>query len=368
MKNKSIFKKISKFKFPIIMVILIIMVGTFVISGYMTYTKNYEKSINAYFDQNNIGDLWLKGDDFTVADLEKLRNMENINDAERFMRLTTRFLDNEEVKIETNFIETNNINKMEVFWGEEFTEIDHGIWINKEFAKKENLLIGDYITIKYQDHTLSEKIRGVINTPDHVGFSGDMYVYLDSGECCMEGAPFQNIVIDVDDYTLVDETITRILQELNVNEITKREDTEAYGSVKAEIERMNNELQIVIIATIVAAVLMLLIIEAYVIITFRKEYAKKLDVIKKAPKKEVKLIADILFGTVCFAILIANILGTICGGNYAIDRLKEKFVPDTFISPVEVLPSTEIILAIAIIIMAGIVSMQFIETKFGKKK
>lgn len=171
MKNNEKTKSISGIKFPIIMAFIIIMIETCIISAFATYVKIYDKSVQTYFDSNNLGDIWLSGDNFTEEDLEKLKGIENINDAERFMRLTTRLYEQDNVKIETNFLETNNINKMDIYWGEEFTREDHGIWVSKEYAKKEKMLIGDTMTIRYQEHSLTEIVRGIISTPDHVNFS-----------------------------------------------------------------------------------------------------------------------------------------------------------------------------------------------------
>ena len=73
-----------------------------------------------------------------------------------------------DVTLETNFIETNNISKMYVVEGEEFSKDKKGIWFDSYLAKNLNLKVGDEITLSYKEYKITEKIAGLINTPDHV--------------------------------------------------------------------------------------------------------------------------------------------------------------------------------------------------------
>ena len=57
------------------------------------------------YKENNLQDLWLTGENFKGSDLDKVKNTENVKDANRVLTLTTSLKDFDNVSLETNFIE-----------------------------------------------------------------------------------------------------------------------------------------------------------------------------------------------------------------------------------------------------------------------
>ena len=53
------------------------------------------------------------------------------------------------VTLDTNFIESNNISKMYVVDGEEFSKDKKGVWFDSYLAKNLDLKVGDEITVTY---------------------------------------------------------------------------------------------------------------------------------------------------------------------------------------------------------------------------
>ena len=88
--------------------------------GIHSYMDGMRKSGEAYYENNNLQDLWLTGENFSDDDLKEIKNIENVKDAERLLTIETDLLDFKNVSIETNFIESNNISKMYIVEGEKF--------------------------------------------------------------------------------------------------------------------------------------------------------------------------------------------------------------------------------------------------------
>ena len=67
--------------------------GIFACSGVHSYMDGMQKSADTYYEENNLQDLWLTGENFKTYDLNKVKNTENVKDANRVLTLTTSLKD-----------------------------------------------------------------------------------------------------------------------------------------------------------------------------------------------------------------------------------------------------------------------------------
>lgn len=163
--------KINKSQF--INIFIMVFLGVFVFTGIHAYMDGMEKSANDYYEKNNLQDLWVSGENFTKQDLEDIKNIKNVKDAERILTLNMELEEHKNVIVETNFIETNNISKMYVVEGENFEKNKEGIWFDSYLAKSLGIKVGDEISVKYKNYKITQKVVGLVNTPDHVYFVKD---------------------------------------------------------------------------------------------------------------------------------------------------------------------------------------------------
>ena len=166
--NKKIYRDIKNNKSQFITIFLMVFLGVFVFSGIHAYMDGMQVSGDNYYESNNLQDIWIQGENFTKEDLYKIKQIENVKDAERQIAITTNLEKDKNTSFETIFIESNNISKMYVIEGEEFSKDKKGMWLDYYYAKKHDLKIGDEIVLKYETYTIRENIVGFIETPDHV--------------------------------------------------------------------------------------------------------------------------------------------------------------------------------------------------------
>lgn len=155
-------KNLSQF----ITIFLMIMIGVMVYSGIEAYMDGMTKTRDKFYLENNIQDLNVIGSNLTKDDLEKIKGLENVVDAERKLSVTGS-TDNDKTLL-LNFIESNNISKFYVLDGENFDASKSGIWLDNFYAKENNIKVGDTISVKYENLSLKEKVLGLINVPDHL--------------------------------------------------------------------------------------------------------------------------------------------------------------------------------------------------------
>ena len=247
--SKKRLRDIRQNKMQFFNIFIMVFLGVFVFAGIHAYMDGMEKSADNYYKNNNFQDIWLSGENFSNEDLEKVKNTENVKDAERMLTINTELENKDDVTLDTNFIESNNISKMYVIDGEEFSKDKKGVWFDSYLAKNLDLKVGDEITFTYQNMKMTEKIVGLVNTPDHVYFVKDDteifpthknygYIYLSINEL-PQGMPeiFNQIIVDVDNTDKTQETKADL--ENNIKSavaVTDRESSVSYKGYNSEIE------------------------------------------------------------------------------------------------------------------------------------
>lgn len=164
-----------------ITIFLMVFIGVLAYSGIESYMMGMQKTANKFYSENNLQDLNVIGANFTTKDLDDIKKIDHVNDAERKLSITAT-TDNDKTLL-TNFIESNNISEFYIMKGEKFDVNKKGVWLDNFYAEKNKLKIGDEITIKYDGYTFKEKIVGLINVPDHVyDVKDESELYPDHGE------------------------------------------------------------------------------------------------------------------------------------------------------------------------------------------
>ena len=247
--SKKRLRDIKQNKMQFFNIFIMVFLGVFVFAGIHAYMDGMEKSADKYYKDNNFQDIWLSGENFSTEDMEKVKNTENVKDAERMLTIKTELENKDGVTLDTNFIESNNISKMYVVDGEEFSKDKKGVWFDSYLAKNLDLKVGDEITVTYQNMKITEKIVGLVNTPDHVYFVKDDteifpthknygYMYLSINEL-PQGMPqiFNQIIVDVDNTDKTQETKANL--ENNIKSaiaVTDKESSVSYKGYNSEIE------------------------------------------------------------------------------------------------------------------------------------
>lgn len=168
MLRKKMLRDILQNKSQFLTIFLMVLIGVMVYVGIEAYMDGMISAGDKFYTEYNLQDLNAIGNGFSEKDLEDIKKLENINNAERKLVINATDADDKDKSYLVSFIETNEISKFYVFDGEKFDSNKKGVWIDKFYADKNNLKVGDTIRIKYDTFTLEEKILGLVNIPDHV--------------------------------------------------------------------------------------------------------------------------------------------------------------------------------------------------------
>ena len=245
MLNRKMYRDIRKNLSQFITIFLMIMIGIMAYSGIKAYMDGMKKSADKFYKDYNLFDLNVSGY-FNHEDLNKIKNIENVDDAELKYSVTGT-TDNDRILL-LNFIESNNISKFYVYDGIEFNYNKSGIWLDNYYAKKNNIKVGDIILVKYDGNEYKEEVLGLINVPDHVYDTKDEseiypnkkefgFAYMSTNEINSDNIPFNNIMVDINDNKNRDEVKLSIEDNIeSAKAIINVEDISSYLTYQGEID------------------------------------------------------------------------------------------------------------------------------------
>ena len=363
--NKKILREIKLNKMQFFNIFIMVFLGVFVFAGVHAYMDGMKISGDKYYESNNLQDIWLSGENFTDEDLKNVKEISNVKNAERILNIRTELENYKDVSLDTNFIETNEISKMYIVDGEEFSKDKKGVWLDSYLAKNLDLKVGDEITFKYKDYEIKEKILGLITVPDHIYSVKDEstifpthkdfgFIYLSVNEFPIQDYMIYNqIIVDIDDTDKIDETKRNI--ENNIKSaiaVTDRNASSSYQSYNSEIEEGETYSKVFTFLFLFIAILS--------VVTTMNRFVKKqrtqIGTLKALGFKNRKIIKHyVSYGF--YVSLLASILGLILG-KYVLGAFFLNMEAQYFEIPVynTVLISSVYILALIVVVLITIVT------------
>lgn len=182
---KKMLRDIARNKSQFVTIFIMVFLAVFAFAGVHAYMDGMKASADVYYENQNLQDLWITSENFTEEKIQEIKSIENVNDVERYIRIKanvngsekyTNPLTNKPVDdlvYECNFIESNNINKMYIIEGEEYSKDKSGIWIDDYLAKNLGIKVGDELELSIEGTVFKEKVMGLMEAPDHVYFMKD---------------------------------------------------------------------------------------------------------------------------------------------------------------------------------------------------
>ena len=159
---RDIKSNISQF----ITIFLMVLIGVMAYAGIESYMDGMKYTADTFYSENNLEDLIAIGANFTKEDLDNIKSINHVKDAERKLSITA-LTDNDKTLL-LNIIESNNISKFYIVDGEEFNVDFSGVWLDQFYADENNIKVGDTILVKYESMELHEEVKALVNVPDHL--------------------------------------------------------------------------------------------------------------------------------------------------------------------------------------------------------
>lgn len=204
---KKMFNDMKEHKMQFISIFLMAFLTLMIYSGVGAEASGIQQTVDNFYQENNMADIWIYSDNFDNDTFEKIQNMPSTTDAQRQLVIasTATKLDGDP-SVTLHFCEANNISK---YYPVEGSNIDlddeDGIWLDKRFADAHNLKIGDNITLEFQSLKIEKTIRGLGYSPEYVyqqseesiipDFNLQGFAYLSHKAFPMDNIPYTTVLI-----------------------------------------------------------------------------------------------------------------------------------------------------------------------------
>lgn len=244
MLNKKMIRDIRKNLSQFITIFLMVMIGVMAYSGIEAYMGGMKETADKFYSENNLQDLNVIGPNFTNEDLDTIKSIDNVKNAERKLSVTG--TTDKDKTLLINFIESNEISKFYVIKGEKFDSNKSGVWLDEFYANENDIKVGDTILVKYEDLELKEKVLALVNIPDH------LYDVRDESELYPDRKEFGFAYLSVNEIT-EDYIKHKVMKEMNIdnedvfNKYVKDfnyKDYLVYTSVMVDVNKKSNRDQV----------------------------------------------------------------------------------------------------------------------------
>ena len=141
--------------------------------------------MNFIFEKTGFADYRIYSEKgFSEKDLEAIRSIDDVKDATRFLTVNAGVKDSSDV-IAITVSENINVSGVYLMEGEPYdAESKDGIWLSDQYAEKNDISIGDSLTLTYKTLTVTGTVKGLIKAsefmicvPDETQLMPDFHTY-----------------------------------------------------------------------------------------------------------------------------------------------------------------------------------------------
>ncbi len=181
-------------------------------TGFESSNVGAARTASDYFDMTNYKDLDIEGIPFSNHDIDMLKNLDGVRNVDGILRGTGKINLDKERLLVLNYIGSNEVSKMYLTDGEEYTPGSAGCWVEKRFADPMGIRVGDTLTFTSGNYTLHETVKGLIYSPEFLYYIPNAtytepeygthgFIFMDINESPSGYYGFDKIIVDLKDVT-----------------------------------------------------------------------------------------------------------------------------------------------------------------------
>ncbi len=155
-------------KAQFISIFLMAILGVLIYSGMNAEWYGMRQEVDKYYKDMRLADYWVKSNNFTKADVDKVKNISGVKSVARRLTFDSSLDMKDDPTLRINIVESNIISLPLLVNGEGFEISKDGIWLDDSFANARGLRIGDKLKFELNGLKLEKNILGLIMHPEYV--------------------------------------------------------------------------------------------------------------------------------------------------------------------------------------------------------
>ena len=180
---------------------ILVLLAVMVYAGFAADPIGGGKARDAFHKESNLASAWLYGEGFSAEDLEAVRDLSFVEDAQLRTSVTGSAPDFGDAELDM-YLETENlVNKPVTVEGADFDPSDpDGFWLCETFAQAWDIHVGDDFTASYDGILITKSVKGIVVSPEYeymcastdadTNYKNIGYVYMD-----YEGFPVREFMV-----------------------------------------------------------------------------------------------------------------------------------------------------------------------------
>ena len=163
---KKMLRTLLHYKAQFISMIVMIAIGIGVFAGFSGEWYTIKRDSEYFYNLDGFADYRISNSlGFTDADLEKIKNIDGVDDATLYLNVETRTKDDDIVDVCTS--SNMNVSGFTVIKGNEYDENNiGGIWLSDMYAKKNDISLGAYIKLTFQGMEVPLRVEGLVKSSE----------------------------------------------------------------------------------------------------------------------------------------------------------------------------------------------------------
>ena len=185
-----------------ISVMILSFLATFIYSGFESNVVGSGKAVEDFHEETNIADAWIYSEGFKEENLDQVKNLDFVEDAQFRTEIRGTTVDYEGAQLDIYLMDESSILKPYLYRGavgkenrlkeSESVPFDgddaEGVWLNWSFANEWDISVGDKIKLEYNGIKFERTVRGLIMEPEYeytkaekdsdINFKTLAYVYM----------------------------------------------------------------------------------------------------------------------------------------------------------------------------------------------
>ena len=163
---KKMLRTLLNYKAQFISMIIMIAIGIGVFAGFSGEWYTIKKDSEYFYNLDGFSDYRINNAlGFNESDLEKVKNIEGVEDATLYLNVETRMKDDDILDICTS--SNMNVSGFTVTKGNPYDENNvGGIWLSDMYAKKNDIKCGELIYVTFRGYEIPLRVEGLVKSSE----------------------------------------------------------------------------------------------------------------------------------------------------------------------------------------------------------
>lgn len=223
--QKKIFRDIMENRWSFLAIVCICSLGIALFSGINLYVSTVENEVRSYYERANLADYWIYKAELSDSDLNKIRSLDIIQDAQRRKVVDVALSGSSDAVLHIHAVdEAASINVSELLGGSLLDGSEtNALLLDSRFAEAHGLSVGNWITTRDGDGQTEWLIKGTVRNVEYVYYAPEgltipdyyKYGFAYTSAPALPEVAFNEIIVTVDEgLSLSQEEISKAVREI----------------------------------------------------------------------------------------------------------------------------------------------------------